>query len=55
MTIPLEKLRQVTHVYTHAHCPDGMASAAAAGFSLPLPEGNPYTNIAERLGKFLRA
>jgi len=25
--IPIEKLKQVTHVYTHAHCPDGMASA----------------------------
>jgi hypothetical protein len=25
--IPIEKLKQVTIVYTHAHCPDGLASA----------------------------
>lgn len=27
MTIPLEVLKEVTVVFTHAHCPDGMASA----------------------------
>lgn len=27
MTIPLEVLKRVSVVYTHAHCPDGMASA----------------------------
>jgi hypothetical protein len=25
--IPIEKLKQVTTVYTHSHCPDGLASA----------------------------
>lgn len=25
--IQIETLREVTHVYTHAHCPDGLASA----------------------------
>lgn len=33
--IPLEKLRAVTHVVTHANCPDGVASAVVLKDALP--------------------